>query len=86
MAILKTVCLAAFTAAASFVDLTFGQETAENRHPGSETAYPMKNLVVIFQENISIDHYFATYPVAANPAGEPRFVAKPGTPTVNGLT
>jgi phospholipase C len=83
---LKTVYLAAFAAAASFVNPSFGQETAENRHPGSETAYPIKNLVVIFQENISFDHYFATYPVAANPAGEPNFLAKPGTPTVNGLT
>jgi phospholipase C len=85
MTILKTVYLAAFAAAASFGIPTFGQETAEH-HPGSETAYPIKNLVVIFQENISFDHYFATYPVAANPAGEPKFVAKPGTPTVNGLT
>jgi phospholipase C len=82
----KTVCLAAFAAAASFVNLTFGQETPEFRHRGSETAYPIKNLVVIFQENISFDHYFATYPVAANPPGEPYFLAKPGTPTVNGLT
>jgi phospholipase C len=86
MTIHKTVCLAAFIAAASFVDLTFGQEATENRHQGPETAYPIKNLVVIFQENISFDHYFATYPVAANPQGEPPFVAKPGTPTVNGLT
>src|SRR5271168_4685494 len=72
----KTVCLAAFTAVTSIVSLAFGQDTA----------YPIKHLVVIFQENISFDHYFATYPVAANPPGEPCFVAKPGTPTVNGLT
>ena len=32
------------------------------------------------------DHYFGTYPVATNPAGEPKFLAAPGTPTVNGLT
>src|SRR3984957_8790176 len=50
------------------------------------TATPIKHLVVIFQENVSFDHYFATYPNAANPAGEPRFVAAPGTPSVNGLT
>jgi phospholipase C len=86
MTLLKTVYLAAFAAAASFGNLSFGQETAENPRPGSETAYPIKNLVVIFQENISFDHYFATYPEAANPPGEPRFVAKLGTPTVNGLT
>jgi phospholipase C len=42
--------------------------------------------VVIFQENISFDHYFGTYPVATNPKGEPQFHAAPGTPTVNGLT
>jgi phospholipase C len=53
---------------------------------GSATATPIKHLVVIFQENVSFDHYFGTYPHATNPAGEPRFEAKPGTPTVNGLS
>src|SRR5579884_3919236 len=47
---------------------------------------PIKHLVVIFQENVSFDHYFATYPNATNPAGEPAFYAAPDTPTVNGLT
>ena len=56
----------------------------ENGH-GGKSATPIKHLVVIFQENVSFDHYFATYPVATNPWGEPRFVAAPGTPTVNGL-
>jgi phospholipase C len=41
---------------------------------------------VIFQENETFDHYFGTYPYALNPPGEPQFVAKPGTPSVNGLT
>jgi phospholipase C len=50
-----------------------------------ETATPIKHLVVIFQENISFDHYFGTYPNAMNPTGQPRFVAAPGTPSVNGL-
>jgi phospholipase C len=50
------------------------------------TATPIQHLVVIFQENISFDHYFGTYPVATNPAGEPKFTAAPNTPTVNGLT
>jgi phospholipase C len=49
------------------------------------TTTPIKHLVVIFQENVSFDHYFATYPVAANPAGEPAFRARPGTPSVDGL-
>jgi phospholipase C len=50
------------------------------------TATPIHHLVVIFQENVSFDHYFGTYPVAANPPGEPRFTAAPGTPAVEGLT
>jgi hypothetical protein len=40
--------------------------------------------VVIFQENVSFDHYFGTYPHAANTDGNP-FHAQPGTPSVNGL-
>ena len=43
-------------------------------------------MIVLFQENISFDHYFATYPNAMNLAGERAFQAAPGTPTVNGLT
>ena len=50
------------------------------------TATPIKHLVVIFDENISFDHYFGTYPSAANPSGEPAFKALPNTPTVNNLT
>jgi phospholipase C len=53
---------------------------------GPATATPIKHLVVIFQENVSFDHYFATYPVATNPAGESQFTARPNTPSVNGLT
>ncbi len=49
------------------------------------TATPIKNLIVIFQENVSFDHYFGTYPIATNPIGQPRFVADPHTPSVNGL-
>ena len=49
-------------------------------------ATPIKHLVVIFQENVSFDHYFATYPVAKNPGEEPEFLALPRTPTVNGLS
>jgi phospholipase C len=50
----------------------------------TKTATPIKHLVVIFDENESFDHYFGTYPYAANTNGTP-FYAKPGTPTVNGL-
>ena len=52
----------------------------------TDTVTPIQHVVVIFQENVSFDHYFATYPNATNPPGEPEFFAQPGTPTVNGLT
>jgi phospholipase C len=51
----------------------------------SATTTPIQHLVVIFQENVSFDHYFATYPAALNPAGEPQFNARADTPSVNGL-
>ena len=34
------------------------------------TATPIKHIVVIFQENVSFDHYFGTYPNAANTSGQ----------------
>jgi phospholipase C len=58
--------------------------TAEHRDSGGGTTTPIKHLVVIFQENVSFDHYFATYPNAANTDGTP-FHAARGTPSVNGL-
>jgi len=50
----------------------------------SGTATPIKHLVIIFQENVSFDHYFGTYPKAANTSGQ-RFHAADGTPRVNNL-
>jgi phospholipase C len=52
----------------------------------AQTVTPIQHVVVIFDENISFDHYFGTYPNALNPVGEPAFKAAAGTPTVNGLT
>src|ERR1700730_10812911 len=57
----------------------------EDSRSGGPTTTPVKHLVVIFQENVSFDHYFGTYPTAQNPANEPRFVAARNTPTINGL-
>ena len=68
------------TALGPSVSPAFGASQA----PGKKT--PIQHIVVIFNENISFDHYFGTYPVALNPKGEPQFHALPGTPTVNGLT
>jgi phospholipase C len=45
-----------------------GPATAGENHDG--TATPIKHVVVIFQENVSFDHYFATYPKAVNTPGE----------------
>jgi phospholipase C len=50
-----------------------------------ETKTPIKHVVVLFQENISFDHYFATYPHATNPPNEPEFHAAPHTPRANNL-
>src|SRR5580692_5665412 len=47
---------------------------------------PIQHVVVIFDENNSFDHYFGIYPKATNPPGQPRFVALPNTPTVNGFS
>jgi phospholipase C len=51
---------------------------------GGATKTPIKHVVVIFQENVSFDHYFGTYPQAANTDGSP-FIGAPGTPAVDGL-
>ena len=59
----------------------------QQRRPGTPgassfpTTTPIKHLVVIFDENISFDHYFGAYPNASNPPGEPAFSALPGTPS-----
>ena len=67
----------------------FGRHDNNDHHgsPQNEahTATPIKHLVVIFNENRSFDHYFATYPKAANPTGEPAFKAARHTPAVNNL-
>ncbi|GBD56174.1 phospholipase C [Gluconobacter wancherniae] len=51
----------------------------------TKTATPVRHLVVLYNENVSFDHYFGTYPKAANPVGEPAFNAKPDTPAANTL-
>ena len=79
--------LAASTLAACGIisaSLAAADQDNDYRDRGPVTRH-IKHVVVIFQENASFDHYFATYPDAANTDGI-RFVAKAGTPTVNGLT
>jgi phospholipase C len=61
---------------------------AQSQNPAANfhTTTPIKHLVVIFQENVSFDHYFASYPNAQNLEGETPFHGKKDTPAVNGLT
>src|SRR5437660_11068762 len=75
---LGVVLLSTISASAATVNRQSNSRT-------STTATPIKHLVVIFDENISFDHYFGTYRHALNPAGEPAFTASPTTPSVNGL-
>jgi phospholipase C len=77
-------------AALTVLGLVLTQAGAAGADDGSDaslvaTATPIKHLIVIFQENVSFDHYFGTYPNAVNPAGEPRFTRSANTPNVNGL-
>jgi phospholipase C len=77
---------AAFTALSV---VALGAGTAVSHVAGAsptanDTATPIKHLVVIFQENVSFDHYFGTYPLAANTSGE-AFHPRATTPTVNKL-
>lgn len=49
-------------------------------HQGhSSTATPIKHVVVLYDENVSFDHYFATYPKAAGTDGT-KFAASKKTP------
>src|SRR3981189_298328 len=75
------ICAAGLLAAATQIQPGIAWGDNEN----NDTAYPISHVVVIFQENVSFDHYFATYPFALNPPGQPAFNAKKGTPSVNGL-
>jgi phospholipase C len=83
---------AAAGAAAANASTSVNNGFADYQNPAtvSQTLYrgntttPIKHLVVLFDENVSFDHYFGTYPYATNTDGT-TFAAKPGTPTVNGL-
>ena len=74
-----------FLAAVLLVAGLAGIPTAQASDRVSGGAGRIRHIVVIFQENVSFDHYFGTYPVAANPPGDPAFHAAPGTPHVVNL-
>ena len=78
--------LVASTSALAGLALVGGAALADQPSDRFDQHVPIHHLVVIFQENVSFDHYFGTYPNALNPAGEPEFRPANDTPTVNGLS
>src|SRR5579884_1597382 len=58
------------------------QVGSAHRGGAVRTETTIKHLVVIFDENISFDHYFGTYPNAANTDGT-KFTAAKNTPKAN---
>ncbi|SDI76327.1 phospholipase C [Frankineae bacterium MT45] len=84
---LVTVGLVAATATALVVSSTASSSAHPQRpipNRSAITASPIKHVVVLFDENISYDHYFGTYPKAANTDGT-KFVATTSTPKNNNL-
>jgi len=61
--------------------------SAANADEGYRTNTPIKHVVAIFQENISFDHYFGTYPRAVRNDDSSAYFGQPrlGTPRVNSL-
>jgi phospholipase C len=74
-------CLTTAFAVSAAATIAYGADPASKLR----TKTPIKHLVVIFQENVSFDHYFGTYPKAANTDGS-HFTAAPGTYSVNNLS
>ena len=74
-------------AAASAITLLPVYPLSAQSQDSSSTTTPIKHVVVIFQENVSFDHYFGTYPHAkANNDDSKLFAgAKENTPRVNSL-
>ena len=72
-------------AAAAALTLTPVSPTFAKDRDDSKTKTPIKHVVIIFQENVSFDHYFGTYPHAFNLPGETPFHAKEDTPESNTL-
>src|ERR1700737_614910 len=81
---LVSVLAIAVATASAVADDHHGRDSDDVHH--TNTATPIKHVVVIFQENISFDHYFGTYPKALNLPGERPFVPAKHTPkNVNNL-
>ncbi|MET9479181.1 alkaline phosphatase family protein [Streptomyces sp. NPDC006638] len=62
-----------------------GHHPKGDKDNSAKTATPIKHVVVLFDENESFDHYFATYPKAANTDGTPFTASKKTPKAVNNL-
>jgi phospholipase C len=82
VALLVTASVSIADAASAHPRSRHKAHAAETR---GDTVTPIQHLVVIYQENVSYDHYFGTYPSAANSDGS-QFIPAPGTPSGNGLS
>ncbi len=84
--LLAAAGLAAATATGLVVANTLSSPASAAVAPNrsSVTTSPIKHLVVIFDENVSYDHYFGTYPKAANTDGT-KFTAATRTPKNDNL-
>jgi phospholipase C len=84
LALVLSVCLAP----ESPLRAKAADNDSDDHSGGPKTATPIKHLVVIFNENNSFDHYFATYPIAVpNLDGSVYFgTPQDDTPPINGLT
>src|SRR5579864_8808338 len=82
---LTAIAPAAMAATPSGATASVSPAWNEKNVENTPTATPIKHIVIIFNENVSFDHYFATYPNTKNPPGEPSFTALPGTPSANTL-
>jgi phospholipase C len=78
--------IAVITSFALLAGASCAQTAQTATQPAPSTSTPITHLVVIFQENVSFDHYFGTYPYAQNPSGEPPFTAAASTPSLIGLS
>src|ERR1700753_912497 len=89
--LLSTAALIAIAASAATTASMAGENAASAKTSAADpntlkTKYPIKHLVVVFNENVSFEHYFGTYPNALNVDGEPAFRPAKGTPAdINNL-
>src|SRR6266487_2209641 len=82
-----TVVLAAILISCILLGASFASAGISSAVVSSaSTATPIKHIVIIFQENVSFDHYFATYPHAMNGANGSKFTPDQHTASINGLS